>query len=129
MSYHGKVMPKGRRPSGAKIKKSKKKRRREIGRPPAETKIGELKVKKKRVMGGNYKLAVLLADYANVTDKKSGTTKKAKILRVLDNQANRDFKRRGIITKGAIIETEMGKAIVTSRPGQDGVINAVLIEG
>ena len=35
---------------------------------------------------------------------------------------------RGIITKGALIETELGKAIVTSRPGQDGVVNALLVE-
>ncbi|MCE4622698.1 MAG: 30S ribosomal protein S8e, partial [Desulfurococcales archaeon] len=33
-----------------------------------------------------------------------------------------------IIVKGAIIETTEGKAIVTSRPGQDGVVNAVLIK-
>jgi small subunit ribosomal protein S8e len=40
-----------------------------------------------------------------------------------------DYDRRGVITKGAEIETKIGLARVTSRPGGDGVINAVLIGG
>jgi len=47
---------------------------------------------------------------------------------LIENKANKEFLRKRIITKGAIIETELGKAVVTSRPGQDGVINAKLIE-
>jgi len=46
----------------------------------------------------------------------------------LRNPSNRDYDRKGIITKGAIIETELGLAVVTSRPGQEGVINALLTE-
>ncbi|HJJ40868.1 MAG TPA: 30S ribosomal protein S8e, partial [Methanocorpusculum sp.] len=33
-----------------------------------------------------------------------------------------------LMTKGAVISTDLGKARIVSRPGQDGVINAVLIE-
>lgn len=66
--------------------------------------------------------------YANVHDTETGRSRKVKILRVVSNRSNRDFERRGVITKGAVIETEMGKAVVTSRPGQDGVINAVLLK-
>jgi len=33
-----------------------------------------------------------------------------------------------LLTKGALIETEIGLARVTSRPGQDGVVNAVRVE-
>jgi len=47
---------------------------------------------------------------------------------VIKNQANVDFQRKGVITKGAIIETPIGNAVVTSRPGQDGTINATLIK-
>jgi small subunit ribosomal protein S8e len=36
--------------------------------------------------------------------------------------------RRNIVTKGAIIETDAGQARVVSRPGQDGQVNAVLLE-
>ena len=53
---------------------------------------------------------------------------KVKILRILDTPANREFAKRDIIVKGSIIETEKGRAIVTSRPGQDGIVNAILLE-
>ena len=43
------------------------------------------------------------------------------------NSANPNYVRRNIITKGAIVETPEGNAKVTSRPGQDGVINGILI--
>ena len=33
-----------------------------------------------------------------------------------------------MITKGAILETEDGKCKVVSRPGQSGVINAILVQ-
>jgi small subunit ribosomal protein S8e len=62
-----------------------------------------------------------------VRDTSSGKTQKVKIIRVLENPANRDYERRGVITKGALIETELGRARVTSRPAQDAVINAFLI--
>ncbi|MBE3116075.1 30S ribosomal protein S8e, partial [Candidatus Bathyarchaeota archaeon] len=58
---------------------------------------------------------------------KSGKTEKTEIVRVVRNIANVDFNRRGVITKGAEIETALGVAKVTSRPGSDGIINAVLI--
>ena len=81
-----------------------------------------------RVRGGNYKVRLRKVTYANVTDPETGTTKKVKILSVLETPANREYARRGIIVKGTIIDTEMGKARVTSRPGQDGVVNAILIK-
>ncbi|HDJ25717.1 MAG TPA: 30S ribosomal protein S8e, partial [Candidatus Bathyarchaeota archaeon] len=57
-----------------------------------------------------------------------GETKTVDILRVVKNPANVDYDRRGVITKGTIIETPIGRAVVTSRPGQDGVVNAVLLK-
>ncbi len=81
-----------------------------------------------RARGGNFKILLLRATYANVADPKTGKVKKVKILRVIENPANKNYPRRGIITKGAIIETELGVARVTSRPGQVGVVNAILIE-
>lgn len=73
------------------------------------------------------KVRVLSEKYACVTDLKTGKTEKAEILRVVRNPANVDYDRRGVITKGTIVETSLGLARVTSRPGQNGVINAVLI--
>lgn len=66
-------------------------------------------------------------EFANVADARSGTTKRVKIMAVKSNPANSFFARRNITTKGAVIETEIGDAVVTSRPGQDGLVNAKLI--
>ncbi len=82
---------------------------------------------KVRVRGGNAKLRARRIHTVVVSNPKTGESKKARIIRVLETPANREYSRRNIIVKGAIIETTEGKAIVTSRPGQDGVVNAVLI--
>jgi small subunit ribosomal protein S8e len=63
---------------------------------------------------------------ANISNT-SGKTSKVEIIRVIKNPANVDYDRRGVITKGTIIETPLGTARVTSRPGQDGIVNAKLI--
>lgn len=112
--------------TGKLIRRSRKKRKREMGREFVETKIGSEKKKFQRTHGGNTKVKLQRTQYVNVSTGE-GTTR-TKVLSVADNEANRHFVRRNIITKGAIIETEIGKARVTSRPGQDGVVNAVLVE-
>jgi len=69
---------------------------------------------------------LLAVKHANISDA-SGKTTKVEILRVVKNPANVDYDRRGVITKGTIIETALGTARVTSRPGQDGIVNAILV--
>ncbi len=95
---------------------------------PIETELGPVLLVKRRVRGGGVKLGLKRGDYANVTDPETKETKKVKILKVIANPASRDYERRGVITKGAIIRTELGDARVTSRPSQHGIINAVLIK-
>jgi small subunit ribosomal protein S8e len=102
------------------------KRKFEQGTFAAETTLGEPKRKTTRGCGGTSKVKVLTDKFVSVTDVKSGKTEKAEILRVVKNPANVDYNRRGVITKGAEIETSLGMAKVTSRPGNDGVINAIL---
>jgi len=75
--------------------------------------------------GGHATAGVIFADFANVSDP-SGKATKSKIIRVKKSPANRDYERRGVITKGAVLETEAGEAVVSSRPTADGVVNAVL---
>jgi small subunit ribosomal protein S8e len=105
------------------------KRKYEIGSPPTETRLSDNDIREKeRTLGGEYKLKLKYALYANVFNKNNGTAKKAKILSVLETPANREYARRGIIVKGSKIRTELGIALVTSRPGQDGVINAILVQ-
>ncbi len=116
-----------RKYTGKKYRHFRKKRKRELERPPINTQIGSEKVKSQRVMGGNMKVKLFSTNYVNLTDPNTNKTQKVKIMRFESNQASRDINRRHILTKGAIIETELGKAIITSRPGQDGQLNAVLI--
>ncbi len=119
-----------RKITGGRRRASRGRRKYEKDGYPIETVLGEHRVKIKRVRGGGIKVALLSDQFANVVvDRRTGQSKRAKILRVLANPADRDYERRGVITKGAIIETEVGRALVTSRPPQDGVINAVLLEG
>jgi small subunit ribosomal protein S8e len=116
-----------RKPTGGRRRLSRGKRRREMGEDFVPIQLGATKVREKRCMGGRRKLCLLSAEFANVSDS-SGRTRKVRILSVLENPANRDFVRTGTITKGAIIQTEIGKARVVSRPGQEPVVNAVLLE-
>lgn len=115
--------------SGGRKWPSRMKRKYEMGRESANTKVGEKKKDKISIRGNGKKSKLLSANSANVTDLKTGESAKTKILTVLENPADPHLARRNIITKGAIIETEVGKAKVTSRPGQEGSINAVLEEG
>ncbi len=94
---------------------------------PTLTKLSEKKTVTTRTKGGHIKMRLYSADTANVFDPKTKKSYKLKIKNITGNPANRHFIRQNIITKGAIIETEKGKARVTSRPGQEGSINAILI--
>ena len=123
--YHeGKLTKKN---TGGKKRKFRDKKLCHVGGEFSETKIGKEEKRKKRMRGGSIKYYLKYAEYANVV-MKDKTVKRAKILSVLESPNNREYKRMNIITKGVIIETEVGKARVTSRPGQDGVVNAVLLE-
>ena len=116
-----------RKQTGARYKDYRKKRQYELGREPSFTKLGKKRLQVLRVMGSNRKLRLLSAETANLFDPKSKSFRQVKIKTITDNPANRHFVRRNIMTKGSVIDTELGKARITSRPGQDGVVNAVLI--
>ena len=106
----------------------RKKRKYEMGGDPVKTKLGERRAKLERTKGGGLKIKLLSDLYANVFNPKTGKCSKVRILKVERNPAETNYDREGIITKGAILLTELGKAVVTSRPGQNGVINAVLVD-
>ncbi len=123
--YHGRASAKI---SGGKLRSNRHKKRFELGNEPTLTVLGNVKRKQVRGMGGNNKSALLKGNEINVTDPKARVTKKVKILNVKENIADPHFAQRNIITKGAVVVTELGNARVTSRPGQSGRINAVLIQ-
>lgn len=116
-----------RKPTGGRRVPSASKRKFEIGREKQYTKLGAQSLKQYRGAGGNVKVGILAAEFANVVDKKTNTVKKVKIVNVKANPADPNYIQRNILNKGATIETELGDAIVTSRPGQDGAVNAILL--
>ena len=123
--YHGTKLTK--KSTGGKKVKSSDKRLSMVGGHFAATRIGKEEKVETRKRGGKLKAVLHYAEFANVAmpDK---SIKRVKILSVVDAPNNRDFKRMNIVTKGVTIETEIGKAIVTSRVGQTGVVNAKLVK-
>jgi small subunit ribosomal protein S8e len=117
-----------RKPSGGRLRLARKKRRFEVGREKQFTHVGARKVKMYRVKGANTKARLLLVDTANVVDPKTKTIKKATILTVKSSPSNPNYVQRNIITKGATVMTDIGEAVITSRCGQDGVANAILVD-
>ena len=101
-------------------------RKYEMDRFPNEALIGEQITITRNVRGKNVKTAIKTIDSVNLAiDSK---IKRVKIIKVLENATNNDYQRRGIISKGAILETEEGKCRVVSRPGQHGTVNAILVK-
>jgi small subunit ribosomal protein S8e len=119
-------MKKGRKISGGRYKKSGKKKFYEL---PGQTRIVKLDEKKKKtikIKGGNKKTFLLRNKTINV--KSGNKTKKFEIKNVIETPSNRFLARQNILTKGTIVETDIGKVRITNRPSQEGVINGVLIE-
>ena len=104
----------------------RKKKKHERGSVFLETKVGKEKKKPVKSLGGNRKTKLLIAEKINVAHR--GKVKSAKIVSVLENHANPHFVRRNILTRGGIVKTDLGNVRITSRPGQDGIINGVLVE-
>lgn len=119
-----------RKKSGGRRKKHRSKEKAHIGRFPTETIRTEEKEKRKKIRtrGGGRKIRLKRAKWVNLIDKSTGKCERTEITGFIKNPADRNLDRRHVITKGSVIKTERGKAKITSRPGQDGVLNAVLIE-
>ena len=100
--------------TGKRTQLHRKKKQHELGRLPVHTKVGEKKIKSVRTIGRNTKHKLIKADTINLFDPKSKKHYKVKAKSVLENPANRHFVRRNILTKGTVIDTEAGKARITS---------------
>ena len=117
----------GKKYTGGRLIPSRMRRKSEIDRYPHEPVLGnDNKIVVRRVRGGTLKLSIKNTDFIIVNDIHNKKTIKTKIIRVLENSANKDYERRGVLSKGAIVETELGIARVVSRPGQHGSMNAIL---
>ena len=120
-------MNKGRKISGGKYIKNRAKKLYEIAGQRRKVKIGEEKRKTKKVRGGNIKTFLLRGKFINISEKDK-KQKKLEIKNVLETPSNRFLARQNILTKGTIVETEIGKAKITNRPTQEGMINGILIK-
>ena len=116
-----------RKETGKRYVDYRKKKKYELSGITAFTKLGKKSIRKVRIMGGSIKIKNLSGNIVNLFDPKTKKYEKITIKTVSGNPANRHFVRRNILTKGAIIDTEKGKARITSRPGQEGSIDAVLV--
>ena len=96
-------------------------------RYPNEALIGDQETSTRKTRGNNRKTGLKTVSHVNLV-LSDAKIKRSKIVKVLENKTNNDYQRRGIITKGAILETEDGNCRVISRPGQCGIINAVLVK-
>jgi len=96
------------------------------GNNPSLTGVGKKRVRTVRTRGGNDKKGLLSTGVVNLLDPSTGKHIKAKLKAVKESKANRNYVRRNIITKGTLIETDKGLAMVTGRPGQESALNAVL---
>ena len=117
-----------RKKSGGRKRPYRGKRAFEMGGDATETLVGENKLVRNTARGGRLKLKALAYGFANVTDPSTQKSQKVQISKVVKNPSNIDYQRRGVMTKGAIVETPLGQARVTSRPGHDGVVNAILLQ-
>ncbi len=112
--------------TGGRRRPLRSRRKYETDRYPNEAVNGAQVTITRRIRGDSRKTALKSIDFANLATG-DAKVKKTKILKVLENSTNNDYQRRGIITKGAILETQEGKCRVVSKPGQTGIVNAVLL--
>ena len=119
-------MKQGRKISGGKYVKRRKKKSYEIAGQKRIVKKGEEKRKSTKTRGGNTKIVLLKAKFVNVKTKNK--SQKLEIKNVLETPSNRFLARQNIITRGTIVETELGKVKITNRPSQESMINGILVE-
>lgn len=117
-----------RKPSGGLKGRHRDKRKHELGRPPTNTTLSTTEDRGiVRTRGGDQKVKLVKALYVNVAFK-DGTTKRVRILDVVETPENPQNSKFKIISKGSIVKTEVGLVKITSRPGQDGVLNGIIIQ-
>ena len=122
------VTKKGHKITGGKYRKRRKKKSYELKTKPRLVVLGKEKKKKIKIRGGKLKVVLLCTDKVNVIDKESKKAKVVEIKNVVEVPSNKFLARRNVLVKGAIIETEAGKARITNRPGQEGCVQAVFLK-
>lgn len=124
--YHEGMTKKVGSGTGGKSRKYRDKSLAHVGGKFAATKVSEKDVRvNRRKRGGSSALKLKKAGLINITTKEG--TKKEQIIRVIESH-NPEFIRQNVITRGAVVETKIGKVKITNRPGRDGIVNGVLLK-
>lgn len=97
-----------RKLTGGKQQKWRKKRKHEIGRQPANTKIGSKHIAIIRVRGGNFKKRALALENGNFSWISLGVCRKTKIITVIYNASNNELVRTNTLVKSSIIYVDAG---------------------
>ncbi len=104
------------------------KRRTEVASEEQLAFVGDTDARKNyRKRAGSQTVRTLSVNKININTK-DGKTIRATVKNVVGNDADPNFVRRNIVTKGAVLETDNGLVRVTSRPGMHGVVSGVLVE-
>ncbi|MFB6191664.1 MAG: 30S ribosomal protein S8e [Candidatus Nanohaloarchaea archaeon] len=112
--------------TGGRTRPYRKTRKYDHGSEFSAPELGENRVEKRDGRGNTEKNVVRRSETVNLSV--DGEVKNVEIKSVEENPANPNYVRRSLLTKGAVIETSEGRAVITSRPGQDGVVNAKLTD-
>ena len=120
-----------RKPTGGRLKRPNRyrgKRRTEVASEEQLAYVGEADARKSyRKRSGSQTVRTLSVNQVNV-NMKGGKTVRATVKNVVGNDADPNYIRRNIVTKGAVLDTDQGLVKVTSRPGMHGVVSGVLME-
>ncbi|CAN4102654.1 unnamed protein product [Withania somnifera] len=97
-----------RRATGGKKKAWRKKRKYELGRQPANTKLvpNAKTVRRIRVRGGNVKWRALRLDTGNYSWGSEAVTRKTRLLDVVYNASNNELVRTQTLVKSAIVQVD-----------------------
>merc|ERR1711890_216658 len=92
--------------TGAKRAQFRKKRKFELGRQPANTKIGAKRIHSVRTRGGNKKYRALRIETGNFSWASEGISKKTRIAGVVYHPSNNELVRTNTLTKAAIVQID-----------------------
>ncbi|KAI9145653.1 ribosomal protein S8e/ribosomal biogenesis NSA2 [Paraphysoderma sedebokerense] len=92
--------------TGAKRAQYRKKRKFELGRQPANTKLGAKRVHVVRVRGGNKKFRAMRLDTGNFSWGSEVCTRKTRLIDVVYNASNNELVRTKTLVKGCIVQVD-----------------------
>jgi small subunit ribosomal protein S8e len=92
-----------RRATGGRMPVHQKKRKYEMGRVAAQTKLGAMRVRPVRIRGGNFKYRALRKDFGTYSWGSESISRKTKILDVVYNATNNELVRTKTLVKNCIV--------------------------